>query len=42
MVAAPGSPRFYRMTKHHHSFINGTEAEYFTSVDSASVPLMKE
>ena len=36
MVAAPGSPRFYRMTKHHHSFINGTEAEYFTSVDSGS------
>jgi hypothetical protein len=36
LVAAPGSPRFYRMTKHHHHYLNGTVTEYFEAKDSAS------
>ena len=36
LVAAPGSPRFYRMTKHHHMYLNGTRTEYYEAKDSAS------
>ena len=36
IVAAPGSPRFYRMTKHRHMYLNGTSVEYYDAKDSAS------
>ncbi len=36
IVAAPGSPRFYRMTKHRHLYLNGTSVEYYDAKDSAS------
>jgi len=36
LVAAPGSPHFYRMTKHHHHYLNGTIIEYYEAKDSAS------
>ena len=36
LVAAPGSPRFFRMTKHHHRYLNGTMTEYYEAKDSAS------
>ena len=36
LVAAPGSPHFYRMTKHRHIYLNGTSVEYYDAKDSAS------
>ena len=36
LLAAPGIPRFYRMSKHVHEFLNGTISEYYDAKESSS------
>ena len=36
LLAAPGVPRFYRMSKHIHKFLNGTISEYYDAKESSA------
>ena len=36
LLAAPGIPHFYRMSKHRHIHLNGTVQEYYDAKDSSS------
>ena len=36
LLAAPGIPRFYRMSKHVHEMLNGTVSEYYDAKESSA------